>query len=743
MTQTLTRGTETTVGRAVGQPVDRIDGTAKATGTAAYAADYSYPELAHAALVHATVARGRITTIDTGEAATVSGVLAVLTHENAPPMRLPRSRNPMSVASGAPVNYLHTDEVHWNGQPVAMVVAATLAAAEEAAALVRVHCEPIAMTVDFAAEQRNAKPAPGIPLVMPARRHRGDAVAALAEAPVSVDISVTTPPYNHNALEPHATTAAWDGDRLTVHDATQGIDLVRRDLAQRFAVPVANVTVIAPYVGGGFGGKGKVWPSTVLAPLAARAVGKPVRLVLTREGVYRSVGGRAPTVQRVAIGAERDGEITALVHTGVSATGRLGGFGDNPTWETEHLYAARTMLLEGSVIELDVIPNAPMRAPGSAVGMAALELAVDELASALGVDPIDLRMRNEPERTAIGERRLSHRSLRELYERGAREFGWHSRDPEPGSMRDGRWLVGMGVASAAHLAGALTADVTVRLRADGTVRIRCGFQDAGMGTATAVAQVAADELGVPVEAVEMKYGDSTHPRAPAAIGSMHTASVVNGVLAACVKLRRRLDTLAARAGAAGDGYPAVLRREMSPYLEASVGEGTLAHGVNQARAFGRALRDLRRLARFSSGAHFCEVRVDPDTGEVGVSRWLGVFDVGTALNEKLVASQLRGGIVMGIGMALSEETLIDPRTGRIMNPHLSDYHVPVHADVPPIEIRYLGDPDPTMPAGMYGIGELSICGAPAAIANAVHHATGRRIRDFPLTPDKVLGLREM
>ncbi|MGH3373331.1 MAG: xanthine dehydrogenase family protein molybdopterin-binding subunit, partial [Actinoallomurus sp.] len=596
---------------------------------------------------------------------------------------------------------------------------------------------------DFIAEQRNATPAPGIPLVMPSHRHRGDAEAALAVAPVSVDVSITTPPYNHNALEPHATTAAWDGDRLTVHDATQAIDLVRRDLAQRFAVPVANVTVIAPYVGGGFGGKAKVWPSTVLAPLAARAVNRPVRLALSREGVYRSVGGRAPTVQRVAIGATRDGEITALVHTGVSATGRVGGFADDPTWETDHLYAARTMLLDRSVVELDMIPNSPMRAPGSAVGMAALEMAVDELASALDVDPIDLRIRNEPDRTAIGQRRLSHRSLRELYTRGAREFGWDSRDPEPGSMRDGRWLVGMGVASAAHLAGALTADVTVRLHNDGTVLVRCGFQDSGMGTATAIAQVAADELGVPVEAVEVRYGDSTHPRAPAAIGSMHTASVVNGVLAACAKLRRRLDSLAPRPRAAGDGYPAVLRRAMRPYLEASVGDGMLAHGTNQARAFGRTLRDMRRMARFSSGAHFCEVRVDADTGEVRVSRWLGVFDVGTALNEKLLASQLRGGIVMGIGMALSEETLVDPRTGRIMNPHLSDYHVPVHADVPPIQIRYLGDPDPTMPAGMYGIGELSICGAPAAVANAVHHATGRRIRDLPLTPDKILGLHEM
>ena len=410
------------------------------------------------------------------------------------------------------------------------------------------------------------------------------------------------------------------------------------------------------------------------------------------------------------------------------------------TTPADHLYAAPNMLLERSVVVLDTLPNAPMRAPGTAVGLAALEIAVDELATALGIDPIEFRLRNTPHHTAFGKKKISHRSLPELYARGAAEFGWHLRNPEPGSMRDGRWLVGMGVATAARDANAMTSDVTVRMSADGTVVVSCAFQDSGMGTGTAVAQVVADELSVPVDAVEMTYGDSSLPTAPGAFGSMHTASVVNGVLVACAKLRRQLDALAKRAGTTGESYPAALQRTKTPYVEATVGQGRLAHGVHQAKALGGFIQDLRKLSRFSSGAHFCEVRVDADTGEVRVSRWLGVFDVGTALNKKMVESQLRGAVVMGIGMALTEETLIDPRTGRTMNAHLSDYHVPVHADVPQIEIRCLDEPDQSMPVGMYGMGELGVNGAPAAVVNAVYHATGRRIHDYPITPDKVLGL---
>lgn len=739
---TATIETERLAGPKVGRPVDRIDGPVKATGQAQYAADYPHPDLAHAALVHSTIPRGRITAIDTDEAAALPGVLAVVTHENAPPMKLPTGPGPMKSGFGAEVNYLHTDQVYWNGQAVAMVVAETPAIAEQAAALVRVHYErTVPPAVAFEHELDSAKPARGVPIMMPSRQNKGDALDALAKAPVSVDITVTTPGYNHNAIEPHSTIAVWDGDRLTVWDATQHIGRARSNLAKRFDVPKANVTVIAPYVGGGFGGKAGAWACLILTPLAARIVNRPVRMVLTREGVNRSVGGRPPTTQRLAIGAEPTGEFIALVHQGVNATSRLGGFPEGMTASTEHLYAAPHMLLERSVVELDMIANAPMRAPGSAVGLTALEIAVDELAWELGMDPIDLRIRNEAERTNITNKRIPHPCLKEVYALGAEAFGWSSRDPRPGSMRDGNWLVGMGVATSSRDANVVTADATVSLDADGAVVVRCGFQDSGMGTGTVVAQVVADEMGVPVEAVDVRYGDSRLPAAPGAFGSMHTSSVINGVMAACAKLRDRLDKLAARSGAKSEGYAAVLKQTDTPYVEATVGgDRRLPHLLHQAKGFRRIVGDMRGLARGPLGAQFCEVRVHADTGEVRISRWVAAFDIGAPLNEKLMVSQLKGAIVMGIGMGLTEEILVDPRTGRIMNPHLSDYHVPVHADIPKLDVRYIVNPDPTMPHGMYGLGELGVCGAAPAVSNAVYHATGRRIRDFPITPDKVLGL---
>ncbi|MFI7446737.1 xanthine dehydrogenase family protein molybdopterin-binding subunit [Nonomuraea sp. NPDC049714] len=768
MTQTQTESPPRSGAKdlSVGKPIDRVDGTAKTTGTARFTAEYPYPDLAHAALVHATVARGRITGIDTADASAVEGVLAVLTHENAPVLKTPPSPSPLnlsSMVSGASLNYLNTDEVHWNGQPVAVVVAETLDAARHAALLVRVTYDTLPATVDFAAEEKNAKPRKG-DLISPGAAKKGDAEAALAAAPVSVDLRFTTPPYHHNAIEPHATTAAWDGDRLTVHDATQSIDWVRKHLALRFDVPVAGVRVIAPYVGGGFGGKGSVWAGTILAVMAARVTGRPVRMVLTRESIYHTVGGRTPSVQRVALGADADGRMTALIHTSVTRTGRIGGRPEPVTTVSEHLYDAATILLQQNIVELDLLSNTFMRAPGESIGTFALEAAVDELACELGLDPIELRMRNEPAKNPIDGKDFSNRMLREAYALGAEKFGWSRRTPQPGSMRDGRWLVGMGVASAYHPPVQLNANITVRLSMDGTVVVRCGFQEMGMGGATVQGQIAADALGVPFASVKVEYGDSELPIAPMAGGAAQTASVATALLAACEKLKRsmlalarrssesplrgrRLDRLEARDGGLyqvgepglGEKYTDILGRAGRPSVEAAVGSDTgLGAVAGQVRFMTKFLRDRRRWVKAALGAHFCEVRVDPDTGEVRVSRWVGSFDVGTVINPKTASSQLRGGIVMGIGMAMSEHTLIDPRTGRIMNPSLSEYHVPVHADIPPIDVHYLNEPDPTMPLGLRGLGEVGITGVAAAVANAVHHATGKRVRDLPITLDKLL-----
>ncbi|MBE1587964.1 xanthine dehydrogenase family protein molybdopterin-binding subunit [Nonomuraea angiospora] len=739
----------------VGRPVDRLDGRDKITGRARFAAEHDYPDLAHAALVHSTVARGRITAIHADAARAAKGVIEVLTHENAPAMKPPPSRSLLNLSSmviGTSVNYLATDEVHWNGQPVAVVVAESPEAARHAAGLVRITYEELPAVVDFAAEEPNATPQKGNAL-MPAAANKGDAEAALAAAAVSVDLRFTTPPHNHNAIEPHATTAVWDGDRLTLHESTQTITWLRSHLAQRFGVPEGNIRVLSPYVGGGFGGKGSVWAGTLLAVLAARATRRPVRLALTRAGVYHTVGGRTPSTQRVALGADSDGKLTALIHTSVARTGRVGGGGEQITSASRHLYDSPNIRLRQSLVQLDLLSNTFMRAPGESIGTYALESAMDELACELGMDPIELRMLNEPARNPMDGKRFAHRMLREAYEVGAERFGWRERDPRPGSMRDGRWLVGMGVASAYHPAFQLPASVTVRLGADGGVVVRCGLHEIGVGAATVQAQIAADELGVPLESVRVEVGDSDLPAGPMAGGSGQTASAAASVLEACRKLRRSALDLARKSpdsplrgvrdpqardgglyqGSRGETYAAILARAGRDHLEVAAGGGML-------RFMAKTVRDRSRWVKAASGAHFCEVRVDRDTGEVRVSRWTGVFDVGTVINAKTVASQLRGGIVMGIGLALSEETLIDPRTGRVVNASLADYHVPVHADVPRIDIHCLDEPDPTMPLGLVGVGEVGITGVGAAVANAVRHATGKRVTDLPITLDKLLPL---
>jgi xanthine dehydrogenase YagR molybdenum-binding subunit len=726
----------------LGESISRVDGHVKTTGAARFSAEYPYPDLAYAALVPASVARGRITGIDVSAAMALPGVRVVITHENAPRMRPPRKpsvANLATLATGTSVNYLNTDEVHWNGQPVAVVVADSLEGARDAARVVRVTYDEQDATVDFVREQPNARRQKRDALGGGEGR-KGDAVSALAAAEVSVDLRFSTPMHHHNALEPHATTAVWVGDTLTVHDGTQNIDWTRRHLAHKFRVPVGNVRVVAPFVGGAFGGKTRVWPGTILAVLAARVAGRPVRLMLTREDVYRTVGGRTPSTQRVALGADRDGQLTALIHTSVTQVGRVGGGPEQVVSQSRHLYDAQNILVEQRQLTLDAVSNTSMRAPGEAIGSFALEAAVDELAHRLDLDPIELRMRNEPDRNPLDGKLFGRRGLREAYARGAARFRWADRTPEPRSMRDGRWLVGMGVATAYHPAWQLPANVTVRLSADGTVLVRCAFHEMGMGSATAFGQVAAHALRVPFEAVRVEYGDSDLPAGPGAGGSAQTASVTSSILAAAARLKRDLATLADRAGVSPDEPPAtILTRAGEDHLEATIGsDGGLGRVADQVRFMSKFLRDRRRYVKAACGAQFCEVRVDADTGEVRVTRWLGVFDIGTVVNAKTAASQLRGGIVMGIGAALGEESLVDRDTGRIVNADLAEYHVPVHADIPRIDVECLGDPDPTMPLGVLGAGEVGIVGVAGAVANAVHHATGRRVRDLPITLDKVL-----
>lgn len=731
----------TAAGPAVGKPLDRVDGRAKTTGAALFVAEFAYPDLAHAAMVHATIARGIITHIDTAAATAIPGVIDVITHNNAPKLKPPRKpsmlRDLGPSVSGTQVNYLNTDQVYWDGQPVAVVVAETSAAAREAARLVEVTYQELPSEVDLAALEATAKPAKG-DISFRGRAKKGDAESALAAAPVKVDLRYTTPPLQQNAIEPHATIAAWVGDQLTLHDVTQSITAARNYIAHRFGVPPQNVRLIAPFIGGAFGGKFAVWPGTIVTALAARVVGRPVRMEVNRQGVNRTVGGRTASTNRIALGAQTDGRLTAILHTSVTRVGRTGGTLEQTTSPSRHLYGAPNILTQQNVVELDLLPNSWLRAPGEAAGSFVLESAMDELAYQLGVDPIDLRLRNEPDVDPIDGKPFSQRNLREAFTTGARQFGWSERSWEPGGMRDGRWLVGMGVATAFHTAMRFTADVTVRVSADGKVLLRCGFHEMGMGAATAQAQITADALGVPVGAVHVEYGDSDLPSGPPAGQSVQTATVATSVLRACEKLTKELDGLARRYDTVGGSPADVLAAAGRPFIEAAVGHSGLRGKIAQpARTMSTFMRD-GRTSKAARGAQFCEVRVDADTGEVRISRWLGVFDVGRVINPKTASSQLRGGIVMGIGMALSEQTLVDPRNGRTMSAGLDSYYVPVHADIPPIDVEWLDEPDKTMPLGVVGLGEVGVTGVAAAIANAVFHATGKRIRDLPITLDKLV-----
>jgi xanthine dehydrogenase YagR molybdenum-binding subunit len=751
----------------IGQPLDRVDGPAKVTGTTRYTADVPVDDLAHAAVVHATVARGRIARIDTTAALGYPGVIAVITHVNAPRLKRNRRVNPLDLSTLAPgtsIVDVNTDEIHYDGQPVAVVVAETLEAAQAAADLVTVSYDRFDATADFAAETANATVQRGMPGGPRISGKKGDAERALEEASVSVDVTFSTPQQNHNALEPHATVAIWSGDQLTVYDGTQNIEWVRNHLAHAFDVGRSDVRVISTFVGGAFGGKTMVWPNTPLACMAARATNRPVKLVLTRNGLNRVVGARTATSQRIALGAASDGRLTSLVHTAVIRQGKVGGGIEQVTSCSSDLYDSDNVFIQLRTTKLDLTSNQVMRAPGEATGTFALESGIDELAERLDVDPIDLRIRNISRDTStVHGAKFSHRRLHDILQIGRDRFGWDERPMRPRSLRDGDHLVGWGMALAWHPAWQFPANVSMRLGQDGTVTARCAFQEMGMGGATAQAQVIADLLAVDPAHVTVEHGDSDMPFGPGAGGSAQSASLAAVILEATTLLRRQLVALARGDRSSplygadadhvesrhnglyvigtdtGETYADLLVRAGRASVEVVTGpDRGMRRTVNNTRFMARFALDGRRWVKAASGAHFCEVRVDRDTGEVRVSRWVGVFDIGTVLNHKTAASQLRGGIVMGLGLALSESTLIDPRTGRIMNPAITEYHVPVHADVPHIDVVCLDEPDPQMPLGVLGAGEVGITGAGAAVANAVYHATGKRVRDLPITLDQLL-----
>jgi xanthine dehydrogenase YagR molybdenum-binding subunit len=731
----------------VGAQVSRIDGPLKVRGAARFAAEVPLEGMAYASLAFSTIPKGRIASLDTSAAEAAPGVVLVMTHQNAPRMD-PAPTFLASAKGGAGDNLpiMQDDRVHWNGQPIALVLAETHEQADHAASLIRAAYAPEEAITSFeAAVARGVEPGTfaGSPLSV----QTGDAEAALAGAPHQVDITYRTPRHNHNAIELHAATLAWDGDELILHDSTQGVQHTAWTLAQVFGLREDQVHVSSPYVGGGFGGKG-LWQHQILAAAAARMARRPVRIMLSRAGVFRVVGGRSATEQRVAIGARADGRFDALIHTGTAVKTAHNFLPEPFIFPTMCLYGAGSLTLDVHVAEMNMLANTFMRAPGEAVGTFALESAIDELAEQLGMDPVELRLRNEPDCDPVSGKPFSARHLAEAYRAGADRFGWDQRNPEPRARRDGEWLVGLGTATATYPYHRMPGGAArITLTRDGHARVEIAAHDMGMGTATAQAQVTAERLGLSMDQVTFAYGESSFPGAILAGGSQQTASIGSSVIAAQRELVDELLKLA------GDDSPlAGLGRDEVGAIDGGLAGLSEAGGwESYADILGRAGRDevsaeaaapppveMENWSMHSYGALFCEVRVNAVTGEPRVSRFVGSFDCGRIINATTAASQFRGGIIMGLGLALMEETQFDERNGRIIGRSLAEYHVPVHLDVPEIDVLWTDIADPHAPMGARGIGEIGITGVGAAVANAVYNATGTRVRELPITLDKLL-----
>ncbi|MGR6919214.1 xanthine dehydrogenase family protein molybdopterin-binding subunit [[Actinomadura] parvosata] len=722
---------------ATGTPLARVDGRLKVTGRAAYAAEHDVRGAVHGVIVTSTIAKGRITGIDPRQAAAQPGVLAVISHANAPKLPYRPYRGVTDPARGEHLRVFQDDRVRFFGQPVAVVVAETLEAAQHAASLVK---------VSYAAE----RPATGLdaPAGQPNQSEnyqRGDVDAALRQAHTRLERTYRLQREHHNPMEPHATIARWDGDRLTVWDKTQMVQGTRAHLASVFGIEEASVHVISPFVGGAFGSGLRTWPHVAIAALAARQVRRPVKVVLTREQMYSGTGFRPVTEYQLTLGAGEDGRLSAAVHDIRAETSTYEDYREALTGLGRMLYATPNVRQTYRSIPLDINTPTYMRGPGNATAAFALECALDELAHELGLDPIELRLRNEPGKDPGTGLPFSTRRLRECFRVGARTVGWDERNRKPRSNRDGNWLLGTGVAVAAYHTARAPAQALARLAADGTAIVQSATSDMGPGTYTSMTQVAADALGLPTSKVRFQLGDSTMPPAPPHGGSMTMASVGSAVADTCGKLRQEAVRIATADpgsplhGASpedvtvdngrlhlrddpgrGETYRQLLARTGRPHLEA---RGGYTPG-----------EEVERYSTHAYGAVFAQVAVDEQLGMVRVRRVLGVYDAGRIINPRLAHSQAIGGLVGGIGMALLEHTVTDPRDGRIVNANLADYLVPTNADVPDVNAIYLdGEDREADPIGVKGLAEVVIVGVAPAIANAVFHATGRRVRDLPIT----------
>ena len=731
---------------SIGQPLVRADGRAKVTGAARYSYEVSMPGAAYAVLITSGIARGRIVAMDTSAAERERGVVAVITPKNA--LRFPGKTH------GEPpdrvIQVLQDDRILYSNQPIAVVVADTLERAVHAALVVRVRAEGEPHAVHL--EKASTAPFPH-DIVAGGRKREpdsshGELERGLRQADAKIDERYELPPETHNPMEPHATVAVWTAaDRVTLYDSSQWVFSVRNKIANAFVIPKENVHVVTKFVGGAFGCKGSAWSHVLIAALAAKQVGRPVKLVLARPQMFGMVGGRPQTKQRVTLGARKDGRLTAVRHESTSATSQFDIFVEAAALQARHLYACPNIETRHRLVRLDIGTPTFMRAPGESSGSFALESAMDELAHALAIDPLTLRLKNYAETDPTEGKPFSSKALRECYLEGARRFGWEKRIAAPRSqMREGQ-LVGMGMATASYPANCSPASAVARMLPDGSAQVESGTIDLGTGTYTVMAQVAADALALPYERVRFDLGDTEMPEAPISAGSMTAASVGSAVLLTCNLLREKLVGMAIADAASpvhglraedvrvengrlvahgrADSYAEIVRRSGAKAIEVA----------NKTGPF----EERQKYTTLAFGAQFAEVVVDPELGSVRVSRMVGVFAPGRILNARTARSQLMGGMVWGIGMALHEHSVYDDELGRIMSRDLADYHVPANADVGIIEPYVIEEHDLKVnPAGVKGVGELGLCGAAAAIANAVFNATGKRIRTLPITPDKLL-----
>jgi xanthine dehydrogenase YagR molybdenum-binding subunit len=732
---------------AIGQPLDRVDGRLKVTGKATYTADHNIPNLVHAVLATSSIAKGLIASIDTGAAERVPGVLAILTYKN----KLKLAKDPMDLASGSPVDralqLLQDDRIVYSNQPIAIAVAETFEAAMESARLV---------TARYTEETPSVRLEQGIPNAYvpkkmggagdPAESHRGDFEREFAAAATRMEETYSTPFQTHSPLEPHATIAVWEGqDKLTLYDTSQGIFGDRKRVADLLGLQPENVRVVSLFLGGGFGSKGPCWSHTMLCTMAARHVNRPVKLVLRRPQMFGPVGCRSETRQAISVGAQADGKLVALRNETFSHTSTFDEFTETASLPTRMLYSVPNNATLQKLVRSDIGTPSYTRAPGEAPGTFALEVAMDELAYKLNLDPLELRLKNYAERDEDKNLPWSTKSLRDCYVRGAERFGWSGRKRETRSMREGHTLIGWGMATSVYPARRSPASARARINADGTVVVEAGSQDLGGGTYTIMSQIAADALGVPVSLVTFHLGDTRYPETPVSGGSQTAASTGSAVEAAARALRQTIFDLA-YADSPGAKVEELSIENGKITLRGSGRSQTIQELVAKsgrpyiaAQSSTKANEEAKQYAMYSFGAQFVEVRVDADLGQIQVSRMVGAFGAGRILNTKTARSQFIGGMVWGISFALHEKTAYDERLGRIVNNNFAEYHVPVNADVGAIDVLWMDEDDRHVsPIGAKGIGEIGITGAAAAIANAVYHATGKRVRDLPITPDKLL-----